>query len=118
MKATTKTNYGLEFKSTDARRYFNLSPDSCHPIHIFQGTVYSQVLRIRRIVSDDTVFKQRLNELGDAFTICGYHKGMLEQIFQIAERKPRLLDYNRRESCDETIIPWIVRYSPGSQETK
>ena len=60
-------------------------------------------------------FQTRLNELGDAFTICGYHKSIIERGFKMVERKPRLLDYNRRERCDEMIVPWIVTYGLKKQ---
>ena len=47
----------LFVKPWDARRY--LSPDSCHPGHTFNGVVYSQGLRIRRIVSNEDKLQSR-----------------------------------------------------------
>ena len=49
----------LFIEPTDARRYF--SPDSCHPGHTFNGVVYSQGLRIRRIVSNEDKLQSRLD---------------------------------------------------------
>ena len=43
-----KIQTDLYVKPTDSRRY--LSFESCHPNHMFAGIVYTQALRIRRIV--------------------------------------------------------------------
>ena len=41
----------LYIKPTDSRSY--LSYESCHPNHMFAGIVYTQALRLRRIISED-----------------------------------------------------------------
>ena len=81
-------------KPTDARRY--LSPDSCHPGHTFNGVVYSQGLRIRRIVYNEDKLQSRLDELTDAFIISGYNKGSVKHILNKVAVKPRVLSYNKK----------------------
>ena len=68
----------LFVKPTDARSYLNIS--SAHPKHIFSGIVYSQCLRLRRIINNQDRLKQRLTELCQAFEKSGYPKAMLVKI--------------------------------------
>ena len=67
-------------KETDARSYLNFS--SCHPNHIYSGTVYSQCSRLRRIINNYDRLKLRLSELCDAFIVAGYPKNMVQNISQ------------------------------------
>ena len=48
-------------KETDANRY--LYYNSFHPKHVFRSIVYSQALRYRRIINDDSVLRERLDQL-------------------------------------------------------
>ena len=48
-------------KETDANRY--LYYNSFHPRHVFRSIVYSQALRYRRIINDDCILRERLNQL-------------------------------------------------------
>ena len=68
----------LYVKPTDARSYLNFS--SAHPNHTFSGIVYSQCLRLRRIINNQVRLAHRLNELCSAFEKSGYPKTMLENI--------------------------------------
>ena len=68
----------LFVKPTDARSYLNIS--SAHPKHIFSGIVYSQCLRLRRIINNQERLKQRLTELCQAFKKSGYPNQMLVKI--------------------------------------
>ena len=52
-------------KETDARSYLHFS--SCHPNHIFSSIVYSQGIRIRRIVNDNYKLAQHLDKLKTFF---------------------------------------------------
>ena len=51
----------LYVKPTDARSYLNFN--SAHPRHTFSGIVYSQCLRLRRIINNQNRLAKRLNEL-------------------------------------------------------
>ena len=68
----------LYVKPTDARSYLNYN--SAHPNHIFSGIVYSQCLRLRRIINDNPRLKTRLDELCLAFEKSCYPKSMLTNI--------------------------------------
>ena len=48
----------LYVKPTDARSYLNFK--SAHPKHVFPGIVYSQCLRLRRIINKKDRLKLRL----------------------------------------------------------
>lgn len=80
--------------------------------------VYSQGLRLRRIVSDDEKLKLRLDELADAFTISGYNKGLVRRILSKVASKPRVLSYTKRNRDDKIIVPWIITHGPGADETR
>ena len=67
-------------KPTDARCFLNYS--SCHPQCTFSGTVYSQALRLRRIINDDDRLKTKLEELGNDFIKCKYPERMVENIIK------------------------------------
>ena len=105
-------------KPRDARKY--LSPDSCHLGHTFNGVVYSQGLRIRRIVSNEDKLQSRLDELSDAFIISGYNKGSDKRILDKVAAKPRVLSYNKknRNDNDKIIVPWVITYGPSVEETR
>ena len=68
----------LYVKPTDARSYLNIS--SAHPKQVFSGIVYSQCLRLRRIINNQERLKKRLTELCQAFEKCGYPQKMLVKI--------------------------------------
>ena len=93
----------LFVKPTDARRY--LSPESCHPGHTFNSVVYSQGIRLRRIISNNEKLLLRLDELADAFIISGYNKGSVKRILNKIASKPRVLSYNMRNQENKNIVP-------------
>jgi len=68
----------LFVKPTDSRSYLHFS--SAHPNHTFAGIVYSQCLRLRRIINNKERLQCRIDELVAAFTKSGYPKEMLLNI--------------------------------------
>ena len=80
----------LHRKDTDSRGFLHFS--SCHPNHVFSGIVYSQGVRYRRIISDDTTYRIRLEELKSDFKLSGYPERMLENIFKKLRTLPRQLE--------------------------
>ena len=106
----------LFVKPTDARRY--LSPESCHPGHTFNSVVYSQGIRLRRIISNNEELLLRLYELADAFIISGYNRESVTRILNKIASKPRVLSYNKRNQENKNIVPWIITYRPGAKQTR
>ena len=68
----------LYIKETDSRSYLNF--ESAHPNYTFSGTVYSQSLRLRRIINDKGRLEGRLKELGEYFKKAGYPETMVQNI--------------------------------------
>jgi hypothetical protein len=68
----------LYTKPTDSRSYLNFR--SAHPKHIFSGIVFSQFLRLRRIIKDHTRLAMRIDELKTCFRSSGYPSAMLDNI--------------------------------------
>ena len=67
-------------KETDSLSYLNFS--SAHPNHMLSGTVYSQCLRLRRIINSRERLEIRLTELAEAFKKAGYPEKMVKNIQQ------------------------------------
>ena len=78
----------LYIKETDSRAYLNFS--SAHPNHTFSGNVYSQSLRLRRIVNSQERLRIRLDELAECFMKAGFPQkngeGDHNEGFQLIER--------------------------------
>ena len=79
----------LYVKPTDARSFLNFS--SCHPNYVFSGNVYSQALRLRRIINNDHRLSIRLDELGSDFKKSGYPQKMLKNILKKVKCSERCL---------------------------
>ena len=68
----------LYIKETDSRSYLNFA--SAHPNYTFSGTVYSQCLRLRRIINNKERLQKRLFELATCFKKAGYPEKMVKNI--------------------------------------
>ena len=73
-----KLQTDLHIKETDSRSYLNFS--SAHPNHTFSGNVYSQSLRLRRIINSDERLSERLKELTKVFREARYPTKMINEI--------------------------------------
>ena len=105
----------LFVKPTDARSYLNFS--SAHPNHIFSGIVYSQCLRLRRIINNQSRLKQKLTELCQAFEKSNYPKTMLIKISSKVLNMQRTLNQSSSELEEETNTkPILVVSSFGTDE--
>ena len=60
----------LFIKETDARSYLFFG--SFHPNHVYSGIVYSQALRLRRIINNQERLVKQLDILHDCFKDCNY----------------------------------------------
>ena len=76
-------------KETDSRSYLHYN--SCHPNFVFSGIVYSQALRIRRIVNDDYKVNIHLDVLKQSFFKAKYPKKMVNNIIDKVKTMPRIL---------------------------
>ena len=94
----------LYTKETDSRAYLNFS--SAHPKHTFSGNVYSQSLRLRRIINSDERLRVRLGELGDAFKKAGYPEKMVTNITTKVQNSERNISKKQESEKvdDEKII--------------
>ena len=104
-------------KPTDANRY--LSFNSYHPRHMFKSIIYSQALRYRRIINNDIILKNRLDELKVFFIKSGYPDSLVSSILDDVLCKPRSLEYSSDlEEKKKIVTPWVVTYGPGFNESK
>ena len=80
----------LYIKPTDSRSYLNFS--SAHPNHIFSGIVFSQCIRLRRIINDYDRLKSRITELLVSFRNAGYPTKLIGNISEKVLKMDRILD--------------------------
>ena len=88
----------LFIKETDSRSYLNFA--SAHPNHTFSGNVYSQSLRLRRIINDRERLRTRLTELAECFKKAGYPEKMVHNITTKVLNSER--DITMKEKIDKT----------------
>ena len=91
----------LYVKPTDSRSYLHFS--SCHPNHVFSAIVYSQCLRLRRIINNEDRLLSRIKDLRDSFMNCGYPFGMVTNISDKVMKMKR----------EETLAPKIPEVDPA-----
>ena len=90
-------------KDTDSRGYLHYS--SCHPNHVFVGIVYSQALRIRRIVNDEVKFNKHLDDMKVDFLNSKYPEKMVNNIIGKARTFPRTLEKNTNtKEINSTVL--------------
>ena len=105
----------LHVKPTDARSYLNYR--SAHPRHIFSGIVYSQCLRLHRIINNKDRLKNRLNELCVAFEKSGYPRKMLTEISdKVYKRNRELHVIPSTHNADENSKPILVISQHGTDD--
>ena len=102
----------VNIKETDSRVYLHFT--SYHPRQTFPSIVYSQALRYRRIIKDDTLLSQRLDELGECFRRSGYPKKMVAGIMKDVPGRSRVLEYKVKESGAPFPVVWVQTYGPGT----
>ena len=82
---TLKTS--IHYKETDAHSY--LRYDSFHPDKCKNAIPYSQMLRLRKLISDENVFEERIEEMEKFFQHHLYPQNILD------EAKNRVSKVNR-----------------------
>jgi len=88
----------LYVKQTDKKQY--LAYNSEHPNHIKKAIPYSQGLRLKRIVSDNSILDQTLEILQDKFIQRGYPKSFIrEELAKLKDaHRTDLLQYRSASS--------------------
>ena len=104
----------LFVKPTDARSYLNFK--SAHPSHVFSGIVYSQCLRLRRIINCNVRLENRLKELCLAFEKSEYPREMLDKISNKVLNMRRQLVRPETVDEDSTSKPILIVSCHGSDE--
>ena len=100
-----KLQTDLYTKETDSKAYLNFS--SAHPNHTFSGNVYSQSLRLRRIINSEVRLQMRLGELAEAFKKAGYPNDMVTEItgkVKNSERDISLKQKQQEEKSGQIIV--------------
>ncbi|XP_072022881.1 uncharacterized protein [Amphiura filiformis] len=97
----------IHYKSTDSHSY--LSYDSSHPRKCKDSIPYSQLLRLRRICSDDDDFVTKADEMMTFFKLRGYP----EHVIQAARKRiSNSSSTSHTENANNTRIPLVITYHP------
>ena len=99
-------------KPTDTHQYLQRS--SCHPWHIEKAIPYGQALRLRRICSDEDVFRTRSENLVEWLVYRGYSENFVRE--QVActshlNREVLIKQENRRSESSKERIPVVAKSS-------
>ncbi len=89
----------LYTKPTDSKSYLNFH--SAHPNHTFTGIVYSQLLRLRRIINDDGRLKKRIDEFKTRFHNAKYPAKLVNDIASKVLTMSRSLNRKGKPSSAE-----------------
>lgn len=90
-------------KETDSRSYLYFG--STHPNHIYSSIIYSQCLRLRRIINDDQRLAERIDELKECFYNSNYPRKMVENISSKVKTFERRLPTSRNTSNSSILLP-------------
>ena len=100
----------LYCKPTDRHQYLHCN--SCHPDHIKNSIIHSQVLCIKRICPLKSDFKNHLVNLKNWFLARGYPEKLVNEQFK---RACKLFHPNpdkaQNNSCG--VVPLVVTYHPA-----
>jgi hypothetical protein len=100
-------------KPTDRKQYLHYT--SSHPHHVKKAIPYSQALRYRRIIDDESNLKLQLTHLKSKFTTRAYPSRLVNQQVNkvLALNRSDLLTYRSKtatEADDKTFLPLIIPY--------
>ena len=100
-------------KPTDRPTYLNYS--SFHPPHTKRSIVFSQLLRFKRICSDNADYEKAVRHLVQSLLECGYpYKLILKEINRASYlSRDTLLSQKRNSTTAQSQrIPFVTRFSP------
>ena len=100
----------LYSKPTDMHQYLAVS--SCYPRHCKQAIPYGQVLRLRRICSEEHQFKQRTTELKQYLIRRGHNPAQVQQSIDKAAAVPRESALQPSEKRKNNRVPLVPTYDP------
>ena len=95
----------LYMKETDARSYHFYG--SSYANHVFAGIVYSQCLRLRRIINNQERLNKQLEILKECFLNCNYPKKMVDNITSKIKSFDRIL--KRKKQTNVSTSPDTIR---------
>lgn len=110
-------------KETDKKLYLHFH--SFHPRHMFESIVYSQILRYKRITSDEDVYKISLKELKTFFLLRSYPNKLIEKcitksnkvsrenLLQYKTAKEKLKNFNKFTN-NKAFVPLILPFQIDS----
>jgi hypothetical protein len=104
---TSRLTTSIHYKLTDSHSY--LSYNSSHPPRCKNSIPYSQLLRLRRICSDDDDYCTKAEEMKAFFIQRGYPRHVLEAAL---ERVSRLSSTTKIPDSNNTRIPLVITYHP------
>ena len=93
----------LYVKETDSRSYLYFG--STHPNHVYSSIIYSQCLRLRRIINDNDRLALRIDELNECFSNSNYPKKMINNISSKVKTFERRLPTCRDTSNSSILLP-------------
>lgn len=116
----------LYIKPTDRKQFLFFT--SCHPSHIKRAIPFSQALRYRRIIDDDSMLKLELENLRSKFLKRGYPPRLLQESFDKASKIDRssTLRYKttgEKRACfdkflnGKSFLPLIVTFHYGLHDS-
>ena len=97
-----KLQTDLYVKETDSRAYLYFG--STHPNHVYSSIVYSQCLRLRRIINDNERLSAKIDELKICFFNSNYPKKMVENISSKVKLLDRVIS-NPRDAPKNSDVP-------------
>ena len=120
-KKDNKLYTKLYIKPTDNKQYLHYT--SSHPYHIKKSLPYSQALRYRRIISEDTILYTELENLKSKFLTRQYPKELIDsQIDKVLTiDRTNTLQYKSTEqkkdaflkfTGGESFLPLIIAFHP------
>ena len=102
----------IHYKKTDSHNY--LRYDSFHPEPCKNSIPYCQLLRLRKLTTDDDQFEQDSNEMVSHFQKQGYPTGLIQQAKSKVGKKSQqsLLQPQLKATRHDHRIPFVTTYHP------
>ena len=111
-------NTTIYHKDTDTHTY--LHHQSSHPSHCKKGLPRSQLLRLRRLCSEDSDFLEKGGEMVSFFEQRGYSPACLQNDLQAIRRLDRAGVLNNHNPSNQRSerIPLVLTYHPLNERIK
>ena len=88
--------------------------NSNHPISTKRGVIYSQALRLRRIITEDIYFEEQLQILQRILMIRKYPLELIYRTFNKTRlfSQYQLLFQTKHDKTTQHILPFVIAYNP------